>query len=497
MAALGEAGGSDLLLSRQPVSVLGIALVACAAALATSGCVVGTAAGVGAGFTAKVGCSLAWNSGQDVDVLLRDYIEPEAAPLGPLLAVEKTEDGASGRALGVVTARAVHRPGLGCTLLRDATAESLQLPNGFDEARRPRPPGAWPLGAGGVASPPPPALTAAIDRAFAEPVGAEKGRARRTTAVVVAHEGELVAERYAPGYGPDVPMLSWSMAKSVTAALLAIEIGDGRLQLRAPAPVPEWSKPDDPRHAITIDQLLRMSSGLAFDEHYGAVNDVSRMLFLSGDVGKFAAESELGAPPDCVWAYSSGTTNILARILRDLHGNDLAALVRFSRERLFDAADMTSAFLEPDASGSFIGSSFVFMTARDWARFGELHRNDGVWFGHRILPEGWVHYVTTPTPRAPLGQYGAHFWLNAGDPQDPSKRPWPKLPTDTFAATGHSGQYVFVVPSMKLVVVRLGLSLPDDGKEGAEDLVAEVIAAIESQTAFAQVGRLPESADAQ
>jgi len=456
--------------------------------VASSGCTLGTASGVGAGFTAMVGCSIGWNSGQDVDVLLREYIEPEAAPLGPLLSIEKTANGVVGRALGVVTARAIYRPGLGCTLLRDATAASLQLPNGFEEPRPTLPPGAWPIGAAGVPTPPSPEITAAIDRAFAEPVGAEKGRARRTTAIVVAHDGDLVAERYAKGYGPEVPMLSWSMAKSVTAALLAIEIGAGRLQLKEPAPVPEWSKPDDPRHAITIDQLLRMSSGLEFDEHYGAVNDVSRMLFLHGDVGKFAAESKLGAPPDTVWSYSSGTTNILARILRELHGNDLAAQVRFSRDQLFDAADMTSALFEPDASGSFIGSSFAFMTARDWARFGELHRNGGVWFGRRILPEGWVRYVTTPTPLAPLGQYGAHFWLNAGDPEDPAKRPWPKLPTDTYAATGHSGQYVFVVPSAKLVVVRLGLSLPDDGNEGAEDLVAEVIAAIEGQTAFARTG---------
>jgi CubicO group peptidase (beta-lactamase class C family) len=467
--------------------------IACAAAIASSGCTVHTAAGVGAGFSAKVGCSLAWNSGQDLQVLMRDYITPEAAPMGSLLSVTKTEDGARGRALGVVTARAIVRPGLGCTLLRDATAASLQLPHGFEEPRPALPPGAWPIGAAGVASPPSPAITAAIDRAFTEPAAAEPGRERRTTAIVVAHDGELIAERYAPGYDETTPMLSWSMAKSVTAALIAIEIGDGRLHLKEPAPVPEWSKPDDPRHAITLDQLLRMSSGLAFDEHYGAVNDVSRMLFLSGDVGKFAAESRLGAPPDSVWSYSSGTTNILARILRELHGNDLAKLVRFSRERLFDATDMTSAFLEPDTSGSFIGSSFAFMTARDWARFGELHRNDGVWFGRRILPEGWVRYVTTPTPLAPDGQYGAHFWLNAGDPANPAKRPWPKLPTDTYAATGHSGQYVFVVPSLKLVVVRLGLSLPDDGKEGAEDLVAELIAAIEGQTALAQTSSVSVS----
>lgn len=463
------------------------AIVALAAALGSTGCVVATVSSVGAGFTAKVACSLAWNSGQNVDDLLRSYIVPEAAPLGPLLGVAKTADGAEGRAFwGLVRARAIHRPGLGCTLLRGATAETLALPGGVETPRAPLPPGApWPRGSAGLLAPAPPAIDAAIERAFAEPVPAN-GRVRRTTAVVVAHDGQLVAERYASGYGPETPMLSWSMAKSVTAALVAIEIGDGRLALHERAPVPEWSSPDDPRHAITLDQLLRMSSGLEFDEHYGAVNDVSRMLFVSGDVGAFAAKSKLAAPPDSVWSYSSGTTNIVARMLRELHRNDLGALVRFSRERLFDATDMASAFFEPDASGSFIGSSFAFMTARDWARFGELHRQDGVWFGRRILPEGWVRYVTTPTPLAPDGKYGAHFWLNAGDPRDPSRRPWPKLPTDTFAATGHSGQYVFVVPSAKLVVVRLGLSLPDDGKEGAEDLVAEVIAAIEGQTAFAR-----------
>ena len=455
-------------------------------ALGSAGCMVSTASSVGAGFTAKVACSLAWNSGQDVDALLRDYIVPEAAPLGPLLGVTKTKDGAEGRAWGgLVRARAIYRPGFGCTLLRDATAEELALPDGIAAPRPMLPAGApWPRGAARPENPAPRAITTAIDRAFAEPVPAN-GRVRRTTAIVVAHDGQLVAERYADGYGADTPMLSWSMAKSVTAALVAIEIGDGRLALHERAPVPEWSSPDDPRHAITLDQLLRMSSGLAFDEHYGAVNDVSRMLFQYGDVGAFAAKSKLAAKPDTVWSYSSGTTNIVARMLRELHGNDLGALVSFSRERLFDAADMTSAFFEPDVTGTFIGSSFAFMTARDWARFGELHRQDGVWFGRRILPEGWVRYVTTPTPLAPDGQYGAHFWLNAGDPKNPAQRPWPKLPTDTYAASGHSGQYVFVVPSAKLVVVRLGLSLPDDGKEGAEELVAEVIAAIEGQTAFA------------
>ena len=437
------------------------------------------AASVGTGFATKVICSLALVSGVDAERALRDYVAAEIAPLGPALGVSVAPSGAEGSALGLVRAGAVFRPGLGCTLVRGAP---LARADGVP-ARRPAldPSVPWPLGGAGPGGPAPPAVQAAIDGAFAEP-DRPHGLVRRTTAVLVARDGRLIAERYAPGYGPATPMLSWSMAKSVTAALVGVEVGDGRLALRSPAPVPEWSSPADPRHGITLDQLLRMSSGLAFDETYGALNDVSRMLFLEPDTGAFAARMPLAAPPDTLWSYSSGTANIVARILRDVHDRDLGALVRFANERLFDPAAMTSAFFEPDVSGTPIGSSFVFMTARDWARFGELHRLDGTCDGRRILPEGWVRYVTTPTPAAPLGRYGAHWWLNAGDPQDRAKRPWPGLPTDAYAAEGHSGQHVVVVPSAKLVVVRLGLSVPDDNDhDGTAELVAELIQAFGEQ----------------
>jgi hypothetical protein len=454
---------------------IGVSLLLALPAL--SGCWLSRAANVGAGFTAKVTCSLAHNSGQDPQWVIDEYVAHEAGPLEWLhLRQIVDERGAEARvAGGLVRARAVVRPGLGCTLVPGDSEARLVLPAGLpNEPRRVLDPNvAWPRGA---AAPPPasPAIEAALDRAFAEP-GKRPGHVRNTTAVVVAHDGRLVAERYAKGYGPDTPMLSWSMAKSVTAALVAIELWDGRLALHDRAPVPEWSDPSDPRHAITLDHLLRMSSGLDFDETYGATNDVSLMLFRNPDVGAFAADVPLAAPPDTVWSYSSGTTNVVARILRELHGNDLAALVRFANARLFDPADMTTAFFEPDVTGTPIGSSFVFMTARDWARFGELHRNDGVWFGRRILPEGWVQYVTTPTAKAPKGNYGAHWWLNQGVPGNPKDRPWPKMPPDTFAAWGHSGQFVLVIPSARLVVVRLGLSLPDGDDVGLEDLVVEVM----------------------
>ncbi len=453
-----------------------VLILALLATLAYGGRWLWIAVHVGTGYAAKVTCSLALNSGQDAERIFQTYVAREIFPLGSLLHVSVTNAGADATALGFIRLRAVHRHGLGCTLLPDGARET-PLPNGVNLLRQtfdPRSP--WPVGDSDPPSTPAPEVTTAIARAFAEPDASRP--TRLTTAVVVAHDGQLIAERYAPGYGPQTPMLSWSMAKSVLAAVVGIAVGDGRLALRQPAPVPEWVAPGDPRHAITLDQLLRMSSGLAFDEHYGAVNDVSRMLFTQPDMGAFAASSPLAAPPDTRWSYSSGTANIIARLLRDSFHGDLNGLVRYTTGRLFDPVGMTSAFFEPDASGTPIGSSFAFMTARDWARFGELHRRDGMWNGQRILPEGWVRYVTTPTPPAPLHEYGALWWLNAGAAGDPSRRMWPGLPPDAYAARGHNGQYVIVVPSAKLVVVRLGLSTGDESNDGAQQLVADLLHAL-------------------
>src|SRR5690606_176474 len=187
------------------------------------------------------------------------------------------------------------------------------------------------------------------------------------------------------------------------------------------------------------------------DETYGAVNDVSRMLFAFPDTGAFAAAMPLAFPPDTRWAYSSGTSNLIARIVRDAFGGDVAAMVRYANERLFDPAGMTSAFFGQQASGTVFGAPSARMSPGAWARLGELFRLDGVWEGRRLLPEGWVRYATTPTPAAPQGAYGAHWWLNAGAPGAPEDRPWPRLPTEGSAARGHSGQWGAVVPAARPV----------------------------------------------
>jgi CubicO group peptidase (beta-lactamase class C family) len=223
-------------------------------------------------------------------------------------------------------------------------------------------------------------------------------------------------------------------------------VGEGKLRLDAPAPVPEWQAPDDPRRAITLDALLRMSSGLAFAEIYddSGYSDTIEMLFGSGqeDVAGYAAARPLIAEPEQVWSYSSGTSNIVSRITHDalgLRGDDYVARLRAG---LLDRIGMRSTKPRLDAQGVWIASSFAFSTARDFARFGLLCLRDGIWEDERLLPAGWIDYARTPTPRSG-GEYGAHFWLATNG-------------SGIFSANGFRSQYTLMVPARDLVVVRLG-----------------------------------------
>jgi CubicO group peptidase (beta-lactamase class C family) len=264
-----------------------------------------------------------------------------------------------------------------------------------------------------------------------------------TLAVLVVQNGRLVAERYGPETTRDTPLLSWSMAKSITHALAGIVVGRGQLDVHRPAAVPEWTDPADPRRAITVDHLLRMTSGLVFVEDYvdDRISDTIAMLFGDGrhDMAAFAASLPLAHPPNTVWNYSSGTTNIICRLL-DAASGGLAAVMN---EGLFGPLGMRSARPGFDEAGTFVGSSYVHATARDFARFGLLYLRDGIWEGRRLLPEGWVDYARTPTPESEDLSYGAHWWL------------WPGR-GGAFYASGYEGQYLVVVPSRDLVVVRLG-----------------------------------------
>lgn len=267
------------------------------------------------------------------------------------------------------------------------------------------------------------------------------------------YRSRIVAERYATGIGPDTPLAGWSMTKSVMNALAGILVKQGRLALDEPVPVPEWQQTGDARASITLDHLLRMSSGLRFDEEMASPrSDVMRMLFEVGDAAAFAAKMNLRSSPGTRWQYSSGTSNILARVMRNvLH--DETEYLTFPRRALFDRLGMSSAVLETDAGGTFVASSYMYATARDWARFGTLYLQDGVWNGERVLPEGWVTYSTSPAPADNTRRYGAHFWLQIPDEYGGADT-WLSAPA--FHAAGHEAQFVTIVPSREVVIVRLG-----------------------------------------
>ena len=243
-------------------------------------------------------------------------------------------------------------------------------------------------------------LSEALDRAFAEP---PRPRYRRLRAIVVVRDGNIIAERYAPGIGPDTPLLAYSVSKSVINALIGILVRDGKLDLYAPAPVAAWSDPDDPRHSISLDQLLRMTSGLNLDESDSGFDPVSHVLFLERDMAAFAEKAKLKAKPGQAWEYTSGNTLIACAILRDAVGGHAADVLRFAHSQLFDPVGMQLVTVEFDDAGTPIGSTRILASARDWARFGELYLNDGVVDGKRILPEGWIAYSTKPTLDSPYG----------------------------------------------------------------------------------------------
>jgi len=234
----------------------------------------------------------------------------------------------------------------------------------------------------------------------------------------------------------------------------------------------EWD--NDERKNITIDQLLHANSGLEWDEAYATPSPATNMLFTKANMGKYAMSYNLEYEPGTHFEYSTGTTNILSRVIRRKTGQHY---YRFPYNALFLKTGMYSAVLETDAAGTYVGSSYCFATARDWAKFGLLYLNDGVANGLRILPKGWVAYTRTPARGAIMGEYGAHFWLNAGAPGNPSKRLYPLVPTDCFWADGYQGQSVWIIPSKQLVVVRLALQQGDKLDENR--FLAGVLQALE------------------
>ena len=440
---------------------------------------------IGTGHTAKTICSNVFISGRDAE----DVFKEDIAPVHFLFAitdfkVDPDEKSVHADAFGFAERKAIYREGCGCTIVNGLTEDELRQQKIGDikplkyspEQRSNRP---WPAGNHGPVVTLPAGVDAqklakAVDAAFAE---FDPRSLRNTRAVVVVYDGQLIAEHYAPGFGLNTPQLGWSMSKSVTNALVGMLVQQGKLELHHPAPVPEWQKANDPRRKITLDQLLRMSAGLEFSEEYAPFSDAVYMFYDSYDFAAYAANKPLEIEPDQKWHYSSGSANIVARIVRQTIVKQYENYYQYLYQNFFHKIGMLSMVMEPDPAGTFAGSSYMFATPRDWARFGLLYLQDGVWNGERILPEGWVKYTTTPTPRAPQGEYGALFWLNAGAPSDASDRMMTSVPVDTYFARGFQEQRVFVVPSKNLVLVRLGATSVKSAWND-EAFVAGILAAL-------------------
>lgn len=436
------------------------------------------------GYAAKVACSGIFVAGRQPDRVLRDDLSSFPTNLASC-TVNFQDSSVTASVLGLGSRKAVYRWRLGATLINGMTEQAVRE----QHVVRPVAPRLnpdtidWPDGdrlrpfragvslgmaassAGAVASSAGDStgmdrdvalrvddsgtgmsrldtmkLRLAVARAFGEGGAESTG----TRAVVVVWHGQVVAERYAEGFDRHTRLAGWSMTKSVMNALAGILVKEGKLNTGAAAPIPGWSQDD--RRLITVADLMHMNSGLRWWEFYGGPSDATDMLFKEANMGEYAANSSLRHSPGQVFNYSSGTANILSLILRKAIGEDY--YYRFPYEQLFERTGMYSAVLEPDASGTFVGSSYCYATARDWARFGLLYLHDGIWDGQRILPEGWVKWTTTGT------SYGALWWLNRADG---GVRRHPHIPADCYACEGYEGQYVWVVPGDDLVVVRLAM----------------------------------------
>jgi CubicO group peptidase (beta-lactamase class C family) len=449
------------------------AVIAAAAILAGCG-PLDRAAGVPTHYVSHQMCSAVFVGGLDPDMFYREAIEPVIAPAGVLMdyRIDRDKREVTADLAGMITSRSVFLGAEGCRVAHEGAAGAPTDDDPLTAAKR----AAMPLALDPVS----PALEIALDREFAEP---ESGPHRWTKSVVILHDGHIVAERYAPGYGPETPQIGWSVTKSITNALIGILVWQKKLAVDAHAPVAAWRDPKDPRHAITIDNLLPMNSGIEFGQSLyadwrSAFDPSAQMQFDMADEAAFAETAGLGAAPGTRWNYTNGNTMLLARMIRDQAGGDAASVLRFAHRELFDKLGMKHVTLEFDGAGTPIGSSHMWASARDWARFGQLYLDDGVVGGERILPEGWVDYSARLTPGSETYGYGAGFWTNRGTTGGAAKRIELGMPPDSFMARGTQGQYIVVVPSALLVVVRLGMAHDRyQDIDGVARLIADAIAA--------------------
>jgi CubicO group peptidase (beta-lactamase class C family) len=428
------------------------------------------------GLVAHNVCSKVFVSGLDPETVFSETTERAGVRrLRPLLKfdVDRGAKLVDASLAGGFSSRAVFRDGLGCVLLHGAK-EPYLLKSDIDALKAPKAPPLLPEIAGAdLVEPSDPALKAALDHAFEEP---DEPPFRRTKAVVVVHDGKVIAERYAKGVGIDTSLLGFSMTKSVINGLIGILTQQGLVTPSMPAPIPEWRGAKDPRREIEVEHLMRMTTGLALDETNSGFDPTSQMLYLHDDMAGFAVTAPMIAAPGTRWHYSSPTTQLLARIIRDAVGGPEQTLA-FAWRELFNPLGMRNVTLEFDGGGTLQGTAYMLASARDWALFGLLYLNDGVVGGKRILHEDWVDFSAAATLDT---DYAAGFWTNRSEHPNAKGRVRLGMPADAFFASGDRGQRVVIMPTQRLVVVRLGDSVDPTGDiRGLARLVKEVIAAVQ------------------
>src|SRR5215203_1213431 len=413
------------------------------------------------GYSAKNACSCVFLQGRTKEDVMKEELASFPLSAGSI-NINFEDSSVTGTVLGMAKRKAIFRNGLGCTLVNNLSEAEIRsqvftIPQpvfGQDSI-------AWPSGDKLIGSPVTSINRTKLDTAISFVFNHRyKNKEVYTRALLVVHNGAIVAEQYEPGYNKKSRILGWSMAKSVTSALTGILVKVGKLAVSQPAPVLTWKKTTDKRHSISVENLLQQTSGLDFLENYSSYSNVTNMLFNEGDMAGYTSSLPLKDQPGSLFYYSSGNSNILSGIVRS--SMDERQYPAFPYTALFHKIGMNHTLLEPDASGTFVGSSYVYASARDYARFGLLYLNDGVWNGERILPEGWVQRTITPPSSNKLKNYGYQFWLNGLDKDNRSKREYPEMPTDMFLADGYGGQRIYIIPSLQLVIVRMGLNMFDE-----------------------------------
>lgn len=419
-------------------------------------------------FAAKGMCSSVFLAGKTPE-----RVEAEDLSFFPISVAKCTidyeEKSVTARVFGLAKRKAVFREGLGAVLVLDIPEEELMaksytIPDpGYDQDTIP-----WPLGdvmsglmpegvdhekLGSI-------LKEAIDEPGAEPF-------KKTLGVAVVYDNQLIGEQYLDGYDAWTKFHGWSMTKTVTGAMAGVLVEEGRMDMKAKVDIPDWAA--DERKNMTVEDVFHMSSGLKWVENYFTISDATVMLMQSDDMFSSITGCELEHEPGSFWNYSSGDANLLSGLLRTAIGND-DEYHGYAYTGLFHRIGMLNTVVETDASGLFVASSFSYGSTRDWARFGMLFLNNGIFEGDTVLSPEWVEYMKSPAP-ASDGYYAGTFWLK----EPTEENALTDVPEDIFFADGFLGQRVYIIPSKKLVVVRMGYSLSNISMN---DFLRDIITAL-------------------